>query len=343
VAEQKGVYLDFSGNYSEPVDKPEVQDVSKPAAKPEKGKPAENSIAVKSSAATKSTVATDSAVAKNSAATKSSKPTSDTDSTATAVKSKGKKKDPSIYLSYLSQYHSDRSHWKFNKAKQNDVVDNALNIFRIPNEHSEALLEYVQGLKGAGVIERLKGKCENTLKELDKEDAMEDPSARKAMQDEALKVRVAKEAKRRKVEGDLEGLAGHPHGDGYIRRMRRERAEALLTALGRTAPILPATNANGINPMLKHVAPVRDSRKRKRRGDISSDDSSSDSSSSSEESSEEDSDSQSDSETGSKSSDSDANSQASSESGSGSGSGTDTDTDSTSGSDGSDSSESDSD
>ncbi|KAF1917746.1 hypothetical protein BDU57DRAFT_514163 [Ampelomyces quisqualis] len=328
VAEQKGVYLDFSGNYSEPVDKPEVQDAPKPVAKPEKEQPAEKPIAIKSTSA------------RNSFSAKKTKPTSTVDigSTATGVKSKGKRKDPTIYVSYLTQYHSDRAHWKFNKAKQNDVVDNALNIFRIPDEFSEAMLEYVQGLKGAGVIQRLRGKCEHVLKELDEEDAMDNPSTRKAMHDEALQTRIAKERKRRKVEGDVEGLAGHPHGDGYIRRMRRERAEALLTALGRAAPILPATHTNGINPMLSNVAPVRDSRKRKRRGDISSDDSSSESSSEEENSeakNNSDSDSESDSDTDSNSSDPDARTQGSSESGSGS--------DSTSGSDGSARSESDSD
>jgi hypothetical protein len=336
VAEQKGVYLDFSGNYSEPADKPKGQDppAPTPAAKLGKEKPVQKPIAIEAASATgfATDPATDSATAPATATKTKPTPTVDIDSVATAAKSKGKKKDPSIYVSYLAQYHSNRALWKFNKAKQNDVIDNALNIFRIPNEHSEALLEYVQGLKGAGVIARLRGKCEDTVKDLDKEDAMDDPSARKALQNEALQNRIAKEGKRREVEGDVEALAGHPHGDGYIRRMRRERAEALLTALGRTAPILPATHSNGINPMLKNVAP-RDSRKRKRRGDISSDDSSSDSSSE-EESSDTDSGSESDSGTDSISSDSDSKSQRSSKSGS--------ESESTSGSDASHSSESDS-
>jgi hypothetical protein len=195
-------------------------------------------------------------------------------------------------------------------------VDNALNIFRIPEKHSDALLEYVQGLKGAGVIERLKGKCKSTLKELDEEEVKDkakdmstDDPARKAAYEEALKTRISKEEKRRKVEGDIVDLVGHPHGDGYLRRMRRGRAEALLVALGRTAPILPATPANGINPMLKNIAPVRDSKKRKRRGDISSDESSSDSSSS-EESSDSDSDNDSDDSGSKKSSSSDSDSDA---------------------------------
>lgn len=212
---------------------------------------------------------------------------------------KGKKKDPSIYIDYLNQYYNDHDHWKFNKAKQNDVVDNALNIFRIPDEHSDALLEYIKGLKGAGVIERLREKTLSTIKELDAEDAKApanmDEDAQKTAKEAALHERVIKEKKRRKVEGDVETLATHPNGDAYIRRMRRSRAEALLSALGRTAPILPAPKpTTSIHPMAETLAVQDRARKRKRRTDISSDESSSDSSS--DDSSSDDSDSGSDSE-----------------------------------------------
>jgi hypothetical protein len=261
--------------------------------------------------------------------------------TTTPAASKGKKKDPSIYISYLTQYHNDHDHWKFNKAKQNDVVDNALNIFRISEQHSEALLKYVQGLKGAGVVQRLSEKCKATLKVLDKEDArdmsMDDAQSRRAVHDEALQARITKEQERRMVEGDVEGLVEHPYSDGYIRRLRRQRAEALLAALGRTAPILPATHTNSVNNILKDVAPVRDSKKRKRRGEVSSDESSSDSSSdssseedsSSSESGSEDSDSESDSGSSAKSSDEGQSSEARADSGrSGSKSRSDSDRDS---------------
>ncbi|KAL5121556.1 hypothetical protein ACEQ8H_000628 [Pleosporales sp. CAS-2024a] len=313
VSEQKGVHLNF--DYVDPGDPvpaavvEEAKDSTGKDQRIRKEKP-------KSSAADTAASASHRAAA---AATELEAPGSGP--ATTAVSRKGKKKDPALYTSYLDQYHSDRGNWKFSKAKQNDVVDNALNIFRIPQKHSEALLEYVQGLKGAGVVERLKGRCTSALREIEEEEAKEatkemsaeDAAARKKAYDEALKTRVSKEQKRRKVEGDAEALATHPHGDGYIRRLRRERAEALLTALSRTAPILPAAPANGINPMLKHVAPARDSRKRKRRGDISSDDSSSDSSSEEESSS-------SGSEADSDDSDSDSSSSSSEESASESGS-----------------------
>jgi hypothetical protein len=235
-------------------------------------------------------------------ATPAPKPKPASSASTPPVTSKGKKKDPAYYVAYLEQYYTDREHWKFNKAKQNDIIDNALNIFRIPEAHSEALLEYVSGLKGAGVIDRLHKKCETTLEELEKEESaakeseMDNPDARKAMHDEALQQRIVTEQKRRKVEGDVEGLLDHPHSDNYIRRLRRKRAEALLLALGRTAPILPAVHTNGINALMSNVAPARDSKKRKRRVDVSSSESSSDSSSSEDESSSSESESDDDSE-----------------------------------------------
>ena len=234
---------------------------------------------------------------------------------------KGKKKDPSIYISYLTQYYKDRDNWKFNKAKQNDVVDNALNIFRIPDEHSEALLEYIKGLKGAGVIERLKEKTLSTIKELDAEDAKAsgsmDKEAQKATEETGPQERATKERKKRKTDGDIESTVTHPNGDANIRRMRRSRAEGLLSALGCTAPILPAPKPTAsINSAVQNLAPQERARKRKRRTDISSDESSSDSSS--EDSSSEDSSSE-DSSSDDSGSDSDATDSSESDSGSASG------------------------
>ncbi|ORY14090.1 hypothetical protein BCR34DRAFT_561202 [Clohesyomyces aquaticus] len=221
---------------------------------------------------------------------------SDTDSHTATPKQKTKKKDPSIYLQYLSEYHNDRENWKFNKAKQNDVVDNALNVFRIGEEFSEALLQYIAGLQGAGVIARLTKHCETRLKELDEEDkkamsTMDDPEVRKAAKEEAVQLRLAQEKKRRRTQEDIEGLANSANPDGYIRRLKRRRAEALLSTLSRTAPLhpIPASRSTTLNQYLdpkddastKARRRASKAKKSKSRTQISSDeDSSSDSSSS---------------------------------------------------------------
>ncbi|RMZ74700.1 proteasome subunit alpha type 6 [Pyrenophora seminiperda CCB06] len=207
------------------------------------------------------------------------RPTAESSSTPTAAK--GKKKDPSVYIRYLTQYHDDRHNWKFNKAKQNDVVDNALNIFRIPGQHSEALIEYVAGLQSAGVIKRLRERCQTAVKDLNEQDAqMDDAETRKVAEEEAEQERILEERKRRKTESDVAVLAEHPYSAGFIRRLQRRRAMNLLNALSRAAPILPVVAPKtSLNPLMDHVEPPQQmARKRKRRTDISSDESSSDSS-----------------------------------------------------------------
>ena len=263
-----------------------------------------------------------------------SKPAEAKSTPASAAAPKGKKKDPSVYIAYLRQYHYDRDNWKFNKAKQNDVVDNALNIFRIPNEHSEALVEYIAGLQGAGVIERLRERCRATVKDIDEQDAqMNDAEAKKVAREDAEQERILKERKRRKTEGDITDLGEHEYSAGFIRRLQRRRAEALLNALGRAEPVLPAvTPRSSINPLMEHVEPAKPvARKRKRRTEVSSDESSSDSSDS--DSSDSDSDDGSDSDSGSdnatsaKSASSSSSESGSSDSDSDSGSDSDSDSD----------------
>ncbi|KAF2654703.1 hypothetical protein K491DRAFT_600295 [Lophiostoma macrostomum CBS 122681] len=184
-------------------------------------------------------------------------------------KPKGKNRE--LYLDYLKQYHTDRANWKFSKIRQNDVLDNALDIFRIPEEYTDALIAYVRSLKSAGALERLKERCDSALRELIELEQMGDASARKAAQEEALGERLEKEKKRRQKEADIETLTQHPHPDGFISRLSRPRTVALLTALNMATPIVPTNSATSTGP----TPPQRISRKRKSRTEVSSDESSS--------------------------------------------------------------------
>ncbi|PVH95896.1 hypothetical protein DM02DRAFT_617568 [Periconia macrospinosa] len=219
-----------------------------------------------------------------------------------------KKKDPSRYLDYLTAYHTDRSNWKFNKAIQNDVLSNALNIFRIPEEHSEALIAYVQGLQGAGVIQRLKQQCATAIEEIEAagtDSDMDDPKDRKAAQEQALKEQLTKQRKRRRLDRDIDNALGHPYSEGYIRRLKKGRAQALLKALNIAAPA-PAP-ALAPSPRTNGEMNQKPTRKRKQRlEDISSDESTDSSSSEESSESESDSDSDSDSDSATDSSDNDS-------------------------------------
>ncbi|KAI4749780.1 hypothetical protein E4T45_14840, partial [Aureobasidium sp. EXF-8846] len=100
------------------------------------------------------------------------------------------------YVRYLEQYHADRSSWKFNKSKQNDVLKNIWNIYRIPPSCNEALVEYLDGLQGGAARQRLRQAAQSAnidivsfirseIPEV-KDEPMETAEARKTAYDSAL-------------------------------------------------------------------------------------------------------------------------------------------------------------
>jgi len=90
-------------------------------------------------------------------------------------KSKDDKKKQSIsnsadtkpqYLEYLSQFHTDRASWKFNKAQQISLLKNTFDVSRIPKDYNEALKAYIAGLQGDGARNRLREAASETLKSM---------------------------------------------------------------------------------------------------------------------------------------------------------------------------------
>lgn len=73
---------------------------------------------------------------------------------------------PSAYVKYLDQFHHDKPNWKFNKSKQNDLLKNVWNVYRIPPSFNEALISYMDGLQGAGARRRLMEGAEEVLQSL---------------------------------------------------------------------------------------------------------------------------------------------------------------------------------
>lgn len=99
------------------------------------------------------------------------------------------------YLNYLIQYYNDKSNWKFNKAKQTDLLKNIYNIYRVGPEYNEALSEYINGLQGAAARSRLRSSAKQIVTDSisylqSEEDAkpseMESAAARQAAYDAAL-------------------------------------------------------------------------------------------------------------------------------------------------------------
>ncbi|KXT14831.1 hypothetical protein AC579_4071 [Pseudocercospora musae] len=240
------------------------------------------------------------------------------------------------YVEYLLQYEHDKANWKFNKNKQNDLFRNIFNIYRIPSEHTPAVVQYIKGLKGQA-RQRIAEQAEDVLKaiwvsENEDADAMSFETA-------AARRRAYYEALKRSIERyEASGAGRTQYGDEKLKEMAQEsergkRAEAILNealdnelfAEHQPTPVkstkstsesiaptnIPrATRIVETDPKGTSLAEAeKRKRKRKARTDVSS---SSDSSSSSE--SESESESESDSSSGSSSDSSDGDSEGDSSS-----------------------------
>ncbi|KAI4747975.1 hypothetical protein E4T50_01714 [Aureobasidium sp. EXF-12298] len=204
------------------------------------------------------------------------------------------------YVRYLEQYHADRSSWKFNKSKQNDVLKNIWNIYRIPPSCNDALVEYLDGLQGGAARQRLRQAAQSAnidivsfirseIPEV-KDEPMESAEARKAAYDSALE--------RQKEILRKNGIDPDPEKTKTIQEQKDydERVQLVWNTMNKGEPQAVARAAPAVKEEPKVALSMR--KKRKSRTDVSSSESSesSDSDSSSSSDSDSDSDSGSDSE-----------------------------------------------
>lgn len=267
---------------------------------------------------------------------------------------KSKPIDPA--LTYLTQFHSDKANWKFNKINQIAVLKNAFDTDLIPTEYNQPLYDYIAGLKGVARVHLRDRALE--LRDKDTEEGgkaftgtmTDDQRAKKqeeyetAMEEYVATITSTTMSSRTGLdEGILLGL--NPDTAMKERMTKRMRAEHVLNLLASTpgdpsdyAPVAsnnkPAEETRAVPAKLEAEKPQKTVRKRKQRTAVYESDSSSSSDSDSDSGTSED---DSDNEGPSKKSDSDSDSDSSSSS---SGSSSGDSSDSESDSDGSDSSSS---
>ncbi|CRG85952.1 hypothetical protein PISL3812_02955 [Talaromyces islandicus] len=97
--------------------------------------------------------------------TQTQNPSNETTAPATTYNS-----DDKSVLSYLSQYHTDRSAWKFQKNRESQLLKKALSVDDVPAEYNQALFAYLKGLKSEGARQRLRKNAQDAIK-LDEGDA----------------------------------------------------------------------------------------------------------------------------------------------------------------------------
>lgn len=217
-------------------------------------------------------------------------------------------KETPQYVQYLQQYYTDKDNWKFNKNSQTDLFKNLFNVYRIPPEHDQAIVQYIKGLQGAAARDRVAQDAEDVLKEIwiaqnpgDDSMSLESPVARRVAYYNALQKHMERYL--------ALGSPKTEYVDQQMEDLRREakrgkRAEAILkeglaNALSpnptakRAADALPASVPTAVQSSLGKTSEQtpKGKRKRKARTEVSSSDessSSSDDSSSSESESESD-------------------------------------------------------
>ncbi|KAF2095474.1 hypothetical protein NA57DRAFT_59476 [Rhizodiscina lignyota] len=151
------------------------------------------------------------------------------------------------YLDYLDQYHNSRDLWKFNKAKQTNLLKNACDIQKVPSSFDEALGTYVSGLKGKAARDRLKESALEALltKELQELDettqtngGKSEAELRKQYHDQALRASLEQTKKRL---ADLAREELENSSDFKARLEQRQRVVGILLSLGESQQRMPLT------------------------------------------------------------------------------------------------------
>ena len=169
-------------------------------------------------------------------------------------------------LEYLSQYHTARSTWKFNKSREIWILKHALSETDIPKSYDLALARYVHGLKGAGARDRLKTACMDVLK---KQSGKEDPSnqlndGHEDLQDAHFQARFGNELQ------ELQEGAKADEDDGEFQTwiQHQPRSKLLLWSLGHDESklgLLPTEAKENTRTVQINGADVPKSRQKKKK------------------------------------------------------------------------------
>nr|KAK5446072.1 hypothetical protein LTR18_003991 [Exophiala xenobiotica] len=190
-------------------------------------------------------------------------------------------------LEYLSQYHTARSTWKFNKNREIWILKHALSEADIPKSYDVALARYVHGLKGAGARDRLKTACVDMLK---KQSSKEDTSnqlndGHEGLQDGRFQARFENELQ----EG---AKADQDNGEFQTWLQHQPRSKLLLWSLGHDGSLPTEAKENTMTAQTNGIdsSKLRQKKKKNRTAVVEYESSSSSSSSESDTDGESDSD-----------------------------------------------------
>ncbi|KEQ92671.1 hypothetical protein AUEXF2481DRAFT_7411 [Aureobasidium subglaciale EXF-2481] len=203
------------------------------------------------------------------------------------------------YVRYLEQYHTDRPSWKFNKSKQNDLLKNIWNTYRVPVSCNEALVEYLDGLQGSAARQRLRQAAQSANIDIVSFIRSEIPEVKDEPM-ETLEARLAAYSKAEERQKEIlrqNGIDPDPQKTKLLQEQRDydERVQTVYRIMSKGEPQSAARAAPAIKEESKVDTARSIRKKRKSRTDVSDSESSSSDSDSSSDDDDSDSDSDSDS------------------------------------------------
>lgn len=181
------------------------------------------------------------------------------------------------YVRYLEQYYTDRASWKFNKSKQNDLLKNIWNIYRVPSSCNEALAAYLDGLQGAGARQRLREAAQAATIDLVSFIRAEIPEVKDEPMDSAESRQAAYDRALATQDNEKDGTDSDPERTKTLKERKEEdeRVQVVWNAMTRDEPA-PAPRPEPVKEEPKIDTARAKRKKRKSRTDVDSDSSSSD-------------------------------------------------------------------
>lgn len=142
-------------------------------------------------------------------------------------------------LEYLSQYHTARTSWKFNKNRETWLLKHIFSVADVPRAYEIPLARYIHGLQGENARERLRSGSEKQLKSEVGATNGETSSQQDAKKSEEYRIRFLRD-----LESQQDAQEGVDQQDEYSDWIQRQpRAKMLLWALG--SPLPSTTTGEG--------------------------------------------------------------------------------------------------
>jgi hypothetical protein len=137
------------------------------------------------------------------------------------------KQDPA-YVTYLKEYRSARSSWKFNKSHQIKLLNNLYNTYWLPLELDDTISSYLSGLQGEAVRKRVEETAEKVIKDTDGLESADEIMPGRTNLNQAREKALKAQLKQTKSNLRNQEAAEHAYSDEHQEKLRKRKRAALV-------------------------------------------------------------------------------------------------------------------